>query len=57
MSMSINLVKRKPKGINIEYHGSDISGVCTMVWYYFLFFYLFFFLLETYFPLQNQGVE
>ena len=41
MSMSINLVKIKPKGINIEYHGSDTSGVCTMVWYYFNFFYLF----------------
>ena len=33
MSMSINFVKIKPKGINIEYHGSDTSGVCTMVWY------------------------
>ena len=33
MSMNINLVKIKPKGINIEYHGSDTSGVCNMVWY------------------------
>ena len=32
--MSINLVKIKPKGINIKYHGSDTNGVCTMVWYY-----------------------
>ena len=31
--MSINLVKIKRKGINIEYHDSDTSGVCTMVWY------------------------
>ena len=57
MSMSINLVKIKPKGINIKYHGSDTSGVCTMVCYYFDYLYLFFFLLETYFPLQKQGVE
>ena len=34
MSTSLNLVEIKPKGINIEYHGSDTSGVCTMVWYY-----------------------
>ena len=56
MSMSINLVKIKPKGINIEYHGSDTSGVRTMVWYYFIFIFIFF-LLETYFPLQKQGVD
>ena len=34
MSMSINLVKIKSKGINIEYHSSDINGICTMVWYF-----------------------
>ena len=34
MSMSINLVKIKSKGINIEYHSSDTNGVCTMVWYF-----------------------
>ena len=57
MSMSINLVKIKPEGINIKYHGSDTSGVCTIVWNYFhffSFFFTFFFLLETYFSLQNK---
>ena len=34
--MSISLVKIKPKRINIEYHGSDTNGICTMVWYFFL---------------------
>ena len=42
MSMSFNLVKIKPKSINIEYYGSDTSGVCTMVWYYFKFFFTIF---------------
>ena len=42
MSMNINLVKQKPKGINIEYHGSDTSGVCTLVWYYLNYFTFFF---------------
>ena len=51
--MSNNIVKTKPKGINIEHHGSVTSGVCTMVWYY-LEKKSFFFLLETYFPLQKQ---
>ena len=54
--MSINIVKIKPKGINIEYHGSDTryqwsvhNGMVL-----FNFFNLFFF---AYFPLQKQGVE
>ena len=40
MSMSINFVKIKPKGINIEYHGSHTSGICTMMWYYFIYSFL-----------------
>ena len=55
MSMSVNLVKMKPKGINIEYHGSDTSGVSTMVWYYFDLFVPFPFYRP--FPLHKQGAE
>ena len=50
--MSINLVKLKPKGINIEYH--VVILVEYAQWYGIILFYLtLFFLLETYFPLQK----